>query len=148
MGATYTAVSTTIHMTDAYPIDDAPTPDPGYDPSTVVEIQLEGLANNDEPVDNAGVATAYNFASPANRRSTGPFDRFVRMVTGPQYAPMVDHVEATTGPLEQDGHTAEQRVTLTGADGRVATYRFGLSDDRSGSLDGYWLTDRVLVIES
>ena len=49
-------------MTDAYPIDDAPTPDPGYDPSTVVEIQLEGLANNDEPVDNAGIATAYNFA--------------------------------------------------------------------------------------
>lgn len=135
-------------MSDEYPIDDAPTPAPGYDPSEVIEIQLEGLANNDEPVDNAGIATAYNFASPANRRSTGPFDRFVKMVTGPQYAPMVDHVAATTGPLEQNGHTAEQRVTLTGADGRVATYRFSLSDDRSGSLDGYWLTDRVLVVES
>jgi len=135
-------------MTDEYPIDDVPTPDPSYDPSKVITIQLDGLASNDEPFDNAGIATAYNFASPANRRSTGPFTRFVKMVTGPQYAPMVDHVEASTEPMQRDGHTAEQRVALTGPDGRTVTYLFGLSDERSGPLDGCWLTDRVVTIES
>ena len=68
-----------------YPIDGLPTPDPSHEPEQVVEIQLDALAANDTPEANAGIKTAYNFASPANRRSTGPLDRFVRMVEGPQY---------------------------------------------------------------
>lgn len=136
-----------VSMSDTFPIDGVPTPDPSYDPSEVITIQLEGLANNDDPFENAGIATAYNFASPSNRQSTGPFPQFVSMVTGPQYAPMVDHIEATTDALERSGHTAEQRVTLTGPDGRTETYLFGLSDDRSGSFDGCWLTDSVLTVD-
>jgi hypothetical protein len=132
-------------MSEKYPIANLPTPDPSYDPEEVVALQLDGLATNDDPFENAGIGVAYNFASPANRRSTGPFDRFVRMVTGPQYAPMVDHVEATTEPLERSGGITEQRVTLTGPDGRTVTYRFGLSDDRDGELSGCWLTDRVVL---
>lgn len=132
-------------MSDDYPIAGLPTPEPTYGPERVVSIQLDALATNGDPFENAGIGTAYNFASPANRRTTGPFDRFVRMVTGPQYAPMVDHVEATTGPMERDGATAKQRVTLTGPDGRTVTYVFGLSNQRNGALDGYWLTDRVLI---
>jgi hypothetical protein len=132
-------------MSKEYPIANLPTPDPSYDPEEVVALQLDGLSTNDDPFENAGIGVAYNFASPANRRSTGPFDRFVRMVTGPQYAPMVDHVEATTEPLERSGGITEQRVTLTGPDGRTVTYRFGLSDDRDGELSGCWLTDRVVL---
>ena len=132
-------------MPDDYPIEGVPSPDPSHDPERVVAVQLEALAANDDPFENAGIGVAYNFASPANRRSTGPFERFARMVTGPRYAPMVDHVEATAGPLERDGDTATQRVTLTGPDGRTETYEFGLSRRRSGEFDGYWLTDRVVV---
>jgi hypothetical protein len=130
---------------DEYPIADLPTPALEYGPEQVVERQLDALATNDDPFENAGIGTAYNFASPSNRRSTGPFDRFVRMVTGPRYAPMVDHVEATAGPMERDGTTAQQRVTLTGPEGRTVTYVFGLSNRRDGALDEHWLTDRVLV---
>jgi hypothetical protein len=132
-------------MNDDYPVEGVPTPEPSYSPTRVVSIQLDGLATNDDPFENAGIATAYNFASPGNRRATGPFDRFVRMVTGPQYAPMVDHVEATTGPMEQTNTRAEQRVTLTGPDGRTATYVFGLSEQSAGAFDGCWLTDRVML---
>ena len=132
-------------MSKQYPIEDLPTPAPSYGPEEVVTIQLEGLATNDDPFENAGIGTAYNFASPANRQSTGPFDRFVEMVTGPQYTPMVDHVEATTGPLERDGQSARQRVTLTGPEGRTVTYLFGLSEQSGGEFDGCWLTDRVVI---
>lgn len=132
-------------MPDDYPIEGLPTPDPAHDPERVVEIQLAALADNDAPFENAGIGTAYNFASPGNRRATGPFDRFVRMVRGPQYAPMIDHVEAVAGPVERDGATAEQRVTLTGPNGRTVTYCFGLSKQRGGTLEGCWLTDRVVV---
>ena len=131
--------------TDDYPIEAVPAPDPAYGPERVVEIQLAALAENDDPITNAGIKTAYNFASPANRRSTGPLDRFVRMVESPQYAPMIDHDEATAGPMERDGTQATQTVTLTGPDDRTVTYEFGLSKQPSGALSGCWLTDRVVV---
>jgi len=131
-------------MQDDYPVTGVPTPDRSYSPEEVVSIQLDGLAENDDPFENAGIGTAYNFASPANRRATGPFDRFVRMVTGPGYAPMVDHVEATTGPMTKRSETAKQRVTLTGPAGRTATYVFGLSKGSTAPVEGCWLTDRVM----
>jgi hypothetical protein len=132
-------------MSDRHPIDGVTTPDLSHSPEEVVSIQLGALASNDDPFEDAGIAVAYNFASPANRRATGPFDRFVRMVRGPRYAPMIDHTEATAGPLERRGSRAEQRVTLTGPDGRTVTYAFGLSNARDGDLDGHWLTDRVAL---
>lgn len=129
-----------------YPVEGLPTPDPSYGPERVVGIQLDALATNDDPVPDAGIKTAYNFASPANRRRTGPLDRFVRMVSGPRYAPMIDHAEAVRGPTEQDGPQASQRVTLTGPDGRTVTYEFGVSKPSSGRFEGCWLTDRVVVV--
>lgn len=128
-----------------YPVAMVPIPKPAYGPAQVIDIQLEALANNDDPIENAGIKTAYNFASPANRRSTGPLSRFVRMVTGPQYAPMVEHVEATTGPLEQDGPHATQTVTVTGQAGRTVTYEFGVSKQTDGQFAGCWQTDSVLI---
>ena len=127
-----------------YPIPDLPMPDRKYEPEQVVEIQLEALADNDDPVENAGIKTAYNFASPANRRSTGPLSRFMTMVEAPRYAPMINHVEARTNSIKQTGDRAEQRVTLTGPDDRTVTYQFGLSVCHEEPLDGCWLTDRVL----
>ena len=129
----------------SYPVSDLPTPDPSYGPRAVVDLQLDALANNDDPVENAGIKTAYNFASPANRRATGPLDRFVAMVRGPRYAPMVDHVEAVAGPVERDDRRATRRVTVTGPDGRTVTYRFGLSVRSGGEFDDCWLTDSVTV---
>jgi hypothetical protein len=131
--------------TDDHPVEGLPTPTPDDGPAAVVARQLDALATNDDPFEDAGVLTAYNFASPANRRATGPRERFVRMVHGPTYAPMIDHVEAVTGPVERDGDRAEQRVTLTGPEGRTVTYVFGLSRQAEGSFAGCWMTDRVLV---
>lgn len=127
-----------------YPVTGLPTPDPGYGPEQVVRIQLGAFADNDRPVENAGIKTAYNFASPANRRATGPLDRFVEMVEGPRYSPMIDHVEARTDPFERTGDRTQQRVTLTGPDGRTVTHRFGLSVCSEAPIDGCWLTDSVL----
>jgi hypothetical protein len=128
-----------------YPVPGLPTPDPSYEPGRVVELQLGALASNDEPVEDAGIKTTYNFASPANRRVTGPLDRFARMVRRPKYAPMIDHVEAVAGPTEHDGDWAERKVTVTGPRDRTVTYVFGLSLQDGGPLDGCWLTDEVRI---
>jgi hypothetical protein len=133
-------------MSDDYPVSGLRTPDPSYGPETVVDEQLSALATNDDPFADAGIKTAYNFASPANRRATAPLDRFVAMVHGRRYSPMVDHAEAVPGPVERDGETATRRVTITGPGGRTATYEFGLSRQASGPLADCWLTDRVRVV--
>jgi len=130
-------------MTDDHPIEQLPTPGPSDGPERVVEIQLDALADNDTPSENAGIKTAYNFASPSNRRSTGPLDRFIQMVESPRYAPMIDHQTAVTGPIERDGQRATQRVTLTGPTGRTVTYQFGVSKQSDGRFESCWLTDRV-----
>jgi hypothetical protein len=67
-------------MSDEYPINGLLSPNPTSDPETVAAIQLEALATNDEPLEDAGIGVFYNLASPANKRVTGPFERFTRMV--------------------------------------------------------------------
>lgn len=128
-----------------HPVEGLATPDPEFGPDDVIALQLDALSTNDDPFDDAGVLTAYNFASPANRRHTGPRDRFVAMVTSPQYAPLVDHVEAVSGPVDRAANYAEQRVTVTGPAGRTRTYTFGVSVQATGPFRGCWLTDRVVV---
>ncbi|MEF8827869.1 MAG: DUF4864 domain-containing protein [Haloarcula sp.] len=128
-----------------YPVAGLPTPSETYSPSDAVALQLDALKTNDDPCENAGIMTAYNFASPANRRSTGPLDRFVAMVRSPQYRPMVDFDEAVRGPVERTENYATQRVTITGANGTV-TYEFGLSVQSVGEFRGCWQTDRVVVV--
>ncbi len=132
-------------MDTTHPITAVPTPDPELSPAAVVDRQVTALANNDDPVENAGIKTAYNFASPANRAATGPLGRFIDMVEGPAYRPMIDHEEAVAGPVERDGDQAAQRVTVTGPSGRTVTYTFGLSRQSDGAYENCWLTDRVVV---
>lgn len=129
-----------------HPIEDCPTPDPEYGADDAVSAQLDALQRNDDPHENAGIQTAYNFASPANRRSTGPLDRFVRMVQSERYSVMIDFEEAVSGPVERSGNHAEQRVTITGDNGRTVTYEFGLSVQSTGPFRGCWMTDSVQIV--
>ena len=129
-----------------YPIASAPTPAPDDGPAAALRRQLDALADDDTPTDDAGIETAYNFASPAIRRRTGSYDRFARLLRSPRYAPLVDHIEAVPGPLERDWNDATRRVTVTGPDGRTRTYEFRLSPAGSGPFRNCWQTDSVVVV--
>ena len=59
---------------------DALTPHPGRVPGEVVRIQLDALANKDNPYQDAGIETTYRPASPANEQATDPLRRFIRML--------------------------------------------------------------------
>lgn len=119
-------------------------PDPGLSPGEVVRIQLDALRANDELDGDAGIATVFQFASPANRSITGPLDRFVELVKTPEYRPMLNHRRADAGPLITSGDLAEQRVLITTAAGDRITYVFVLSRQREGAYRGCWMTEGVL----
>lgn len=120
-----------------------PEPSPDLSPAEVVRIQVEALQHNDDPTPDAGIATAFRFASPSNKAATGPLDRFARMVNGPAYGDMLDADRAEYAPIAIDGDRAAQRVTLSHDDGRRATYVFQLSRQDGGPCDGCWMTDGV-----
>lgn len=124
------------------PLGDGLVPQPGLSPGEVIRIQLEALRNNDEG--DRGIAVAFRFASPANRASTGPLPRFIRMIKRGPYALMLDFRTARYGKVEVSEGRARQRVTLTAPRARVS-YWFHLSRQSEAPYLNCWMTDAVFV---
>jgi hypothetical protein len=131
---------------------DALLPDPGYpdpkfSPEDVVRIQLQAMQVNDVPHKNAGIEIAFRFASPRNKVTTGPLERFIDLVNNPVYRPMLNHRKADFGQLEVEQDKAVQPVILIGANGERTGYLFALSKQGSGRYASCWMTDAVIRIE-
>ncbi len=125
------------------PAAELPKPSLELEPQDVVRIVIHALSNNDFPFADAGIATTFGFASPANRRNTGPLDRFTRMVKGFPYGVMVDHANSEFSEVVYVGDHAYQVVVLTDAGGRKHGFAFRLSRQRDGVYAGMWMTDAV-----
>jgi hypothetical protein len=108
-----------------------------------VRLQVEALRDNDSPYEGAGVEAAFNFASPANKRATGPLDRFRTLFNTAQYGPMIDHQGATYSDPQVDDGVARMGVILTAADGTRVGYLFQLSEQSDPPYEGCWMTDAV-----
>ncbi len=119
-------------------------PVPSLSPQDVVSIQIEALRNNDTPYENRGIEVTFNFASPANKRMTGPIERFEVMVRNPIYGPMIDHRTAKYENLMIEGEIAKIDVILTSKDGEYLGYRFVLSRQHGNRYEGSWMTDAVI----
>lgn len=119
-------------------------PNPKLTAEAVVAAQLHALAHNDDAQPDQGIRIAFRFASPDNRKTTGPVDRFIRMVRGPTYALMLNHRSARFGDMMTVEDSARQKVTLTTADGGRATYVFILSRQQGLPCPGCWMTDAVI----
>lgn len=119
-------------------------PHPGLSPADVVRIQVAALGKNDAPHIDAGIATAFRFASPGNKRSTGPLARFRLIARSPTYRPLLDHVRADYGGLRRRGDEAALPVIVTTPAGRRVGYTFFLSKQTRQPFQGCWMTDGVL----
>ena len=120
---------------------------PSLSPEMVVRIQIEALGNNDEPHADRGIEITWRFASPDNKVFTGPLERFIAMVHGPAYAPMLNHKSVEYENLVIDGEQAQLDVVVLTSDNRYVGYRFRLSRQKDPSCKGCWMTDSVLPFE-
>ena len=120
------------------------TPDPSLTPTEVVEIQMDALRQNDDPFADCGIEVTFNFASPDNKRMTGPLERFKQMVKTPIYAPMLGHRRADYENLRIEGDLAEIDVIVQSADGQHIGYHFVLRRQRTAPFAGSWMTDAVV----
>ena len=120
------------------------TPSPELSPKDVVEIVLGSMANNDSPSPDAGLQQAFEFASPSNKRSTGPFWHFKAIVEQPAYAPLIHHTRRQLGEPEFAGNnTASIPIMVVGSNGEVAGYLWSLSKQSGGDYQDSWMTDSV-----
>ncbi len=122
-------------------------PDPSLSPQDVVSIQIEALRNNDTPYENRGIEVTFNFASPANKRMTGPLERFQVMVRNPIFGPMIDHRNAKYENLVVEDDSARIDVILTSKEGVYLGYRFFLSRQHGNRYEGSWMTDVVIPFD-
>ena len=118
-------------------------PDPSLSPQDVVSIQIEALQHNDTPYEDRGIEVTFNFASPTNKRVTGPLERFKAMVRNPVYGPMIDHRSAEYQNVKVEGDFAQVDVILESKDGQYLGYRFMLSRQHGNEYEGSWMTSAV-----
>jgi hypothetical protein len=122
-------------------------PHPSLSPLEVAGIQIEALRHNDVPYQNSGIEVTFNFASPANKRMTGPLERFKLMVHNPMYRPMIDHRGAEYENLAIDGDLARIDVILFSKEGQYLGYRFMLTRQHDNRHEGSWMTDAVVQFD-
>ncbi len=118
-------------------------PDPSLSPQDVVSIQIEALQHNDTPYEDRGIEITFNFASPTNKRMTGPLERFKVMVRNPIYGPLIDHRSAAYENVRVEGDFAHVDVILQSKQGQYLGYRFMLSLQHDNRYEASWMTDAV-----
>lgn len=121
----------------------APEPGIEWSPKDVVIIQLEALQKNDTPEPDAGIARAWAFAHPMNKRATGPLAAFTRMLKSTTYRPLLNHRTHEVDILYIERTHQEFAVTVETKDGKILGYRWQVSKVQDGELAGAWMTTGV-----
>ena len=124
----------------SYDIENA-YPEPELKPNDVVRLQLLAMQQNDDS--DFGIEVTFRFASPANKKQTGPLKRFIRLVRNPSYLPLLNHTNATFLELTVEEDFAVQDVIITTSKGERIGYRFRLSIQKGTLYPGCWMTDSV-----
>lgn len=133
------AVVTTIFAAISSIAATAVEPDPSFTPEQVIQFQLDGLQQNDIE----GMTQVWAFAHPDNKRFTGPLERFAIMMTTPNYRILLGHRDAEIRQLTLADNAAIYEVTVTGAEGAMVIYRWGLRRVSEGEHQGAWMTVTV-----
>ena len=124
----------------SYDIENA-YPEPKLKPNDVVRLQLLAMQQNDDS--DFGIEVTFRFASPANKKQTGPLKRFIGLVRNPTYRPLLNHINATFLELTVEEVFAVQDVIITTYNGERIGYRFRLSIQKGPLYPGCWMTDSV-----
>ena len=123
-------------------------PGPQLSPEQVVQYQINALQRNDEPRTDAGIERAFRFASPSNKISTGPLEKFALIVKSAAYAPMLNSIASSIIGSDLEDGQARVAVKVFAASGRRLTYVFVLSKQGAGEFANCWMTDAVLPVEA
>lgn len=119
-------------------------PNPSLSPEDVVQIQMRALQQNGP--DDAGIHTTYRFASPANKQTTGPYERFAQMIKAAPYRAMLNSASLSFGEIRFSEDQAMQEVRVVTSDGRQVAYVFHMRHQDQPPYKNCWMTEAVYTL--
>ena len=119
------------------------SPHPNIQPKNVIEIQLQSLQRNNEPIPDAGILQTWKFAHPSNKIMTGPIERFTLMMKSQNYRNILYHRNHNIEPVFKTDNSSQFAVTITTLDGQKMTFKWELQKVQKGEFSGSWMTTSV-----
>ena len=88
-----------------------------FSASEVIEIQMSALQTNSAS-NNEGIYQCWLFAHPENKKYTGPFPNFMKMIANTQYKILLNSLKFKTKLLSKDNNVAKFSVDVDAYDNK------------------------------
>ena len=109
----------------------------------VIKIQLNALKNNNKPNKNSGIKQTWVFAHPENKKITGPYERFQKMLLGNQYNVLINHESHKIKLIMNSKNKYIYNVELISSDKKMYFYEWHLEKSTTKSCNNCWFTTNV-----
>ena len=109
----------------------------------VVKIQLTALKNNNEPIKNAGIKQTWIFAHPENKKYTGPYERFEKMLLGNQYNILLNHNSHKIRLVKKSDDVYIYNIELISKNKKMFFYEWHLGKSSTDLCNNCWFTTTV-----
>ena len=119
-------------------------PNSNLKPFDVLMIQLKSLKNNNSPYKDAGIEQTWEFAHPINKASTGPLERFKRMIYTDSYRILISHENTKIIILKESPDKFVFKVNVLSKDKKKYYYIWQMKKvKQEGNLKDCWMTTGV-----
>ena len=119
-------------------------PSKKIEPDQVVQIQLKGLMNNNDPYSDVGIEQTWEFAHPKNKKYTGPLEKFKKMLKGDSYYMLLGHKQHQIEQVYLNKNVATFLVTILDSDKNYYKFKWQVEKYiNQGPLKDCWLTTAV-----
>ena len=109
----------------------------------VVKIQLNALKKNNKPNKNSGIKQTWVFAHPENKRFTGPYERFEKMLLGNQYNFLLNHDSHKIKLIMSSKNTYVYSIELISKEKKMYFYKWHLEKSTTDQCSNCWFTTIV-----
>ena len=109
----------------------------------VIKIQLNALKKNNKPNNNSGIMQTWIFAHPENKKITGPYERFQRMILGEQYNILINHESHKIKLIMSLKNKHVYSVEIISSDKKMYFYEWHLEKSTTAECNNCWFTTIV-----
>jgi len=109
----------------------------------VIKIQLNALKNNNKPNKNSGIKQTWVFAHPENKKITGPYERFQKMLLGDEYKILLNHESHKIKLIMNSKEKYIYNVELISIDKKMYFYEWHLEKSTIKNCNSCWFTTIV-----
>jgi len=109
----------------------------------VIKIQLNALKKNNNPKNNSGIMQTWIFAHPENKKITGPYERFQKMILGEQYNILINHESHKIKLIMNLKNKHIYSVEIISSDKKMYFYEWHLEKSTTKKCNNCWFTTNV-----